>query len=309
VGAVASGVLTERQGRQVRASYGAKLTMIDTWFGQILDALDRHDLWDDTAVIVCTDHGHHLGEKDIWGKPGVPLYEPLAHIPLLVWWPTPAARADRADRAGGGGEGGEATSGSGPTCEALTTTVDLHATLADVFDLPAGSRAHGRSLVPLLRGEATSVRDGVLAGMWAREVHLITDRYKYCRAPAGPNAPLSMWSNRWSTMPLHIEGIDPTVVFPPPDERAWLDRMPGSTIPVIRQPYQPGDLLPYWGYGSGTDHHLWDLAEDPGEDDDLAGGADGSRAAALEAELAEALRHALVAIEAPIEQLERLGLS
>src|SRR5215210_3591898 len=43
-GAVASGALTERQARQVRASYGAKLTMIDQWFGRILDALDQQQL-------------------------------------------------------------------------------------------------------------------------------------------------------------------------------------------------------------------------------------------------------------------------
>ena len=68
----------------MRACYGAKLTMIDAWFGRVLDALDRSGLWDDTAVIVCTDHGHYLGEKDIWGKPAVPVYETLGHIPLLV---------------------------------------------------------------------------------------------------------------------------------------------------------------------------------------------------------------------------------
>ena len=32
-------------------------------------AIERQGLWDDTAIIVCTDHGHYLGEKDIWGKP------------------------------------------------------------------------------------------------------------------------------------------------------------------------------------------------------------------------------------------------
>src|SRR5882672_2691712 len=59
---VAGGVLTERQARQLRACYGGKLTMIDRWFGGILDALDRAGLWESTAVIVCTDHGHYLGE-------------------------------------------------------------------------------------------------------------------------------------------------------------------------------------------------------------------------------------------------------
>ena len=86
------GVITEREGRQVRAQYGAKLTMIDAWFGRVLDALDATGRLDDTAVIVCTDHGHYLGEKDIWGKPGCPIYEPLGHMPLLIAWPGVDAR-------------------------------------------------------------------------------------------------------------------------------------------------------------------------------------------------------------------------
>ena len=83
-GAIRKGVLSEDQARQVRAQYGAKLSMIDAWFGRMLDALDRGGFWDDTVVVVCTDHGHFLGEKDIWGKPSVPVYEPLGHIPLFV---------------------------------------------------------------------------------------------------------------------------------------------------------------------------------------------------------------------------------
>ena len=62
-GGVQNSVITERQGRQIRACYGGKLTMIDTWFGKVLDAIDRNGLWDDTAVIVSTDHGHYFGEK------------------------------------------------------------------------------------------------------------------------------------------------------------------------------------------------------------------------------------------------------
>ena len=77
-------MISERDGRQIRAQYGAKLTMIDAWFGRLLDTLERTGRLDDTMVIVCTDHGHFLGEKDIWGKPGCPIYEPLGHTPLFV---------------------------------------------------------------------------------------------------------------------------------------------------------------------------------------------------------------------------------
>ncbi|HMQ24649.1 MAG TPA: sulfatase [Acidimicrobiales bacterium] len=279
---VANGVLTERQARHVRANYGSKLTMIDHWFGRLLDELDRQGRWDDTAVIVTTDHGHYLGEHDVFGKPGVPLYEPMSHIPLLVAWP--------------GMKRG--------TCDALTTSVDLHATLADVFGVTVEHRTHGHSLVPLLEGTADAVRDWALAGIWGREVHLFDGHTKYARGPAGANEPLSMWSNRWSTMPLPVSGI---TALPPPDDRAWLDRMPGSSIPVIRQPFVDGDLLPFWALGHPmTGHHLWDLDEDPFEEHDLVGDPG---AAGAEADCAEQLREVLLSIEAPDDQLVRLGLA
>ena len=270
------GVLTPEQARQIRANYGAKLTMIDAWLGRVLDVLDRRGLWESTAVVLCTDHGHYLGERDIWGKPGVPLYEPMVHIPLFVAWPGEEPR----------------------DVNALTTSVDLHATILDVFGSTAEHRTHGTSLVPLIDGGATDVRDHVLAGVWGREVHLVTKDRKYCRAPSGANEPLSVWSNRWSTMP--VVGY-PQLKMPPPDDRAVLDKMPGSRIPVIRQPFGAGDALPFWAYGQFDGNHLYALAEDPTEQEDKAGESG-------EKEAADQLREALLAVEAPDDQLVRLGL-
>ena len=278
VGARARGILDERQARQLRACYGAKLTMIDAWFGRLLDALDARALWDTTAVFVSSDHGHYLGEKDTWGKPASPVFEPLGHIPLLVHWPGAAPRA----------------------LDALTTAVDLHATLLDLFRVaPPEHRTHGRSLLPLIRGERASVRDWALSGIWGREVHLVAGRYKYARAPAGRNEPLSLWSNRWSTMPVHRY---PQLRMPPPDDRAVLDRMPGSRVPVIRQPFAAGDRLPFWAHGAFCGSQLFDLSEDPGEERNLCG-------TPLEKDAREQLREALREVEAPDDQLVRLGLA
>jgi hypothetical protein len=286
-GALRKGVLDERQARQVRAQYGSKLSMIDHWFGQVLEALDEQDLWGSTAVIVCTDHGHYLGERDTWGKPPVPIVATMGHIPLLVRWP--------------GREPG--------TCDALTTSVDLFATLADVFGAEVRQRTHGRSLVPLLRGEATSVRDWLVTGVWGREVHLVDGATRYCRAPTDGNGPISMWSNRWSTMPVHV--LPPEMALPLPDDRAVLDRMPGSTVPVIRQPWAAGDDLPFWAWSSFSGNHLWDRAGDPAEEHDVvADSAPGEeRAKRLEAGAAERLRVALLELEAPDDQFVRLGLA
>lgn len=275
---VERGALTERQAAHVRANYGAKLSMIDHWFGKVIDVVEDLDLWRDTAVIVCTDHGHYLGEHDLFGKPNAPVYNELGHIPLFVAWPGVA----------------------GGTVDALTTSVDLHATLADIYGVTMDHHTHGRSLFPLIEGEVQSVRDHVLAGYWGKHVQVIDEERKYCRSASGENFPLAMWSNRWSTMPAHAW---PTLRLPRPDRRAGLAFMPGSEVPVIRQPFAPGDALPYWAGGAKVDDHLlFDLEGDPLETRNLAGSKE-------EKEAIDLLRFALEEVEAPPEQFERLGIA
>jgi hypothetical protein len=88
-----------------------------------------------------------------------------------------------------------------------------------------------------------------------------------------------------------------------PDDRAFLDRMPGSTIPVIRQPFEPGDALPFWVNRTiAGQHHLYDIDLDPDEYENRVGEA-------VERQMIEMLRNALAELEAPPEHLERLGLS
>ena len=201
------GDMTERQGRQVRAQLRRQ-------------ALDDRPLVrararrarpqrprDTTAVIVCTDHGHYLGENDVgWGKPGVPVYEPLGHIPLLVR--VAGRRRRRLRRAHD---------------ERRPVRHDRRRVRR------RAAAPHARSLArAAARGEATSIRDWALTGVWGREVHSsIAERPSTRAAPVGDNAPLSMWSNRWSTMPTHA--LSRRDELPLPDDRAVLDRMPGST--------------------------------------------------------------------------------
>jgi arylsulfatase A-like enzyme len=298
VGGTTKGAITEAQARQIRNNYGAKLSMIDHHFGSILDELDAQDLWDSTAVIVCTDHGHYLGDRratgapgddavnDIWGKPAIPQFEPLGHTPLMIHWPAGATEHSPA-----------------ATVDALTTNVDINATIADAFGVTPSHRTHGRSLVPLLTGDAESVRDWAIGGVYGNWVQVTDGRRKYARAPTDANMPLSMWSNRWSTMPIH-RGLESFMPFPKPDHRAKLDYMPGSEVPVIRQPFAEGDTLPFWAGGARNlgRHHLYDLDVDPDEQENRRGES------TVENEMADLLRVALADVDAPDEQLARLGL-
>ena len=101
-------------------------------------------------------------------------------------------------------------------------------------------------------------------------------------------------------MPIHAR---PELRLPRPDRRAALAFMPGSDVPVIRQPFGPGDFLPFWAYGVETDHHLLhDLDADPWQTENRAGAPE-------EKEAVDLLRVALDEVDAPTEQYERLGLA
>ena len=102
-------------------------------------------------------------------------------------------------------------------------------------------------------------------------------------------------------MPIHFNGI---VGMPPPDRRAYLDKMPGTDIPVLRQPFEQGDQMPIWSFGdqSVDKHYLFDITIDPDEQENRAGEK-------LEGEMLEMLRSALLAVQAPTDQLQRIGLN
>jgi arylsulfatase A-like enzyme len=277
VDAVASGALSPGLARHIRANYGSKLTMIDRWFGHLMTAIDQAGLAETTGVVVCTDHGHFLGEHDVFGKPAAPIYSELGRIPLLVRWPG----QDQRD------------------VDALTTSVDIHATISELFGSAPEHPTHGRSLLPLIEGTAGSVRDFALFGYWGRHVGITDGRHRYLRGCGEANFPLSMWSNRWSTMPVRAWDVR----LPRPDGRATLRQMPGTDVPVMVQPFEPGDRLPFWvGHPAPTDFHLFDTGVDPGEQENLVG-------LPVEQTMLDALATELRGIDAPRDVLERVGVA
>ena len=101
---------------------------------------------------------------------------------------------------------------------------------------------------------------------------LIDDRRKYaCAARPARTRRCRCVSNRWSTMPTHV--LTREQALPLPDQRAVLDRMPGSDVPVIHQTWDAGDPVPFWARFRASGNHLYDLEDDPGEETNLAGSA------------------------------------
>lgn len=101
----------------------------------------------------------------------------------------------------------------------------------------------------------------------------------------------------------------PDLRLPRPDHRAQLAFMPGSGVPVIRQPFVEGDFLPFWAYGGLIDRHLlYERGHDPDQVRNLAASPD-EPISDLENHMIENLRNALGSIDAPDDVLVRLGVA
>ena len=68
-------------------NYKAAVSMCDDYLGRILDIFDEHDLWKDTLLILCTDHGFMLGEHGFVAKNYMPCYDEIVHLPFIMYDP------------------------------------------------------------------------------------------------------------------------------------------------------------------------------------------------------------------------------
>jgi iduronate 2-sulfatase len=160
------GVENDSLRREYMQAYHACNSFIDAQIGLVLDALKRSGHWNDTIVVLTSDHGYQLGEHFMWGK--VTLFEVCDRVPLLIRVP------------------GMTIPGS--TSEGLVELVDLYPTLAELCDVTAPGELQGRSLVPMLRDPKvagkqvayTVVSRGKKLGKAIR-----TNRWRYARWPDG----------------------------------------------------------------------------------------------------------------------------
>jgi len=108
-------------------AYLATTTFVDHQVGRVLAALDSSRHAKNTVIVLFSDHGWHLGEKQRWAKRS--LWEDSTRVPLIVAAPNvkPDRRSDRP-----------------------VGLIDIYPTLLDLCRLKADPEHEGRSLVPLL---------------------------------------------------------------------------------------------------------------------------------------------------------------
>ncbi len=120
--------------RQLRATYYGLMTEVDHHIGRMMDALAANGDYDNTLIVLTSDHGEQLWDHWMLGKECH--FDQSVHIPLIVRAPGPAFEAGR-----------------GRVVEAFTENVDVMPTIIDMLGCEVPLQCDGRSLAPFLAGE------------------------------------------------------------------------------------------------------------------------------------------------------------
>lgn len=175
----------------MRRCYLANVTFVDHQVGRLVEALKTAGIYENTAIVLVSDHGEYTGDYGAIQK-GMFLYELNVHVPLVI-------RAPGVGQVPG-------------VSDSPVQNLDIFATMLDLAGLPLPAHSYSRSLLPALRDPAAIIRDAAFAETFDRKMvrqgdwKLIVDdsplgvelynlaedpreRHNLARAAADPTAP------------------------------------------------------------------------------------------------------------------------
>jgi arylsulfatase A-like enzyme len=162
--------------RSVR-NYFSAFSHGDHHLGRVLDALWASPHAGSTVVILVSDHGFHLGNRNLFRK--TTMWEQSLHVPMVVFDPAdPVGRVVR-DPVG---------------------LIDLGATVLEVAGIPPPEGRHGRSLLGHMRGDGDP--DRPIPSFYKGNVSVRKGRYRIIRYADGSHQLFDCVADYWQLRDL-----------------------------------------------------------------------------------------------------------
>ncbi len=139
--------------------YYAVITHLDEQIGRIIQRLRDLGEYENTIIIFSSDQGLAVGSHGLMGKQNC--YEHTLKVPLIIVGP--------------GIEAGES--------EAFAYLHDIYPTICDMVGAPIPGSLEGHSLLPIMRGERSDVRDTLLLGYMGVQRAARRGNWKVIRYP------------------------------------------------------------------------------------------------------------------------------
>ncbi|MDQ8191985.1 sulfatase [Roseibacillus persicicus] len=155
------------QWKQGVQSYLASIHFADAMLGRVLDALEKGPNSDNTIVVLWSDHGWHLGEKEHWQK--YTGWRQCTRVPLMMKVPASLSAALP--------EGTPV----GVKCNQPASLLSLYPTLVELCGLPAMDQCDGESLLPLLKDPTLPTPPAATYLDDAKSLSLSGENWRYIR--------------------------------------------------------------------------------------------------------------------------------
>ena len=171
--------------REFVQAYLASISFADAMIGRLLDALDQSGHSANTVIVLWSDHGWHLGEKQHLHK--FTLWERATHVPLMVVAP--------------------GVTQTNVVCEQPVGTLDLFPTLSQLCDLPEIVELDGQSLVPLLKDPQRDWERPAITSHGPGNHALRSKRWRYIRYADGGEELYDHAAdpNEWTNLASRVE--------------------------------------------------------------------------------------------------------
>ncbi|WP_406683263.1 sulfatase [Seonamhaeicola sp. MEBiC1930] len=148
-------LIEKKQWKQAVQAYLACISFVDAQVGKVLDALKRSEYADNTIVVLWSDHGYHLGEKNRFAKQA--LWERATKTVLMIK---------------------ELNATSGRVSNKPVQLLDMYPTLVDLCGLPTNKQNQGHSLRPLLENSSSSWPYAALTSFGKNNIAVSDERFR-----------------------------------------------------------------------------------------------------------------------------------
>ena len=116
--------ITTQEREHLDSQYDGAIAYMDNQFGQLIAALKETDLYDETLIILTSDHGEVFGERRLFGH-GISVYQDQVHVPLVIKFPNQSHGKVNAN---------------------LVSSIDILPTILEIAGIEASSQLQGQSL-------------------------------------------------------------------------------------------------------------------------------------------------------------------
>ena len=149
-------VTKNKQWKPLVQSYLACVSFVDAQVGRVVDALEKSEYADNTYIVLFTDHGFHIGEKERHAKRS--LWEDGTRTLMIIVGPGIV---------------------KGKKCSKPVQLLDIYPTLLELSQLKADARLEGNSLVPLLKDPKARWRHMARTSFGPGNYAIVSERYRF----------------------------------------------------------------------------------------------------------------------------------